>query len=227
MRLAFIVVWFAALAAHSDGQGLSPRLSNGVVTYVGEDGTRKEIKVGRKCADLWVSPDENAVAFIAIDRSKPPVGGEIEPFIEESTVYVARKADAFRPIPFALNIELDGRVWHIAREPKLSPDLLTLYFFVPNSMAGWTLVSRPVRADIYRVVARGADYCVMWGGDHSGDLALLTRVDPRPGDPNGGVRYPCSWRRSSGEEVELASDCFAAFDDVVAKWSAEHGGACR
>jgi hypothetical protein len=76
-------------------------LSNGIVTYE-ENGRRKEIQVGKKCADLWVSPDESVVAFIAIHKSKPATPQEIEPFIQESSIYIARKSDHFKPVHLAV-----------------------------------------------------------------------------------------------------------------------------
>jgi hypothetical protein len=194
---------------------------------VAEDGRHVEIRVGRRCSDLWVSPDESVLAFIAIEKSRPAMAGEIEPFVEESTIYVARKADGFRPLRLAVDIELDRRVWHIAREPKLAPDLSTLYFFVPNSMTEWTLVSRSLDADTYKTLDYGTDYCVVSGGIHSGDVVILSRVDPQPGDPNGGVRYPCYARQVSGQRIALASECFAAFDNVARRWADGGGGTCR
>jgi len=222
--LALIV---AGLAAGLQAQGIHPALSNGVVTYVAEDGRRVEVRIGRRCADLWVSPDESVMAFIAIDRSRPAMAGEMEPFVEESTIYVARKADGFRPLRFAVDIQLGRRIWHVAREPRLAPDLLTLYFFVPNTMTEWTLVSRPLDEDTYKTVDYGSDYCVVWGGSRSGDTVILSRVDPQPGDPNGGVRYPCYARQASGQKTTLASECFAEFDNMARRWANAGGGSCR
>jgi hypothetical protein len=61
------------------------------------------------------------VAFIAIHKSKPATPQEIEPFIQESSIYIARKSDHFKPVHLAVKVELDGRSWKVVREPKLAP----------------------------------------------------------------------------------------------------------
>ena len=209
------------------GQSARPALSNGVVTYTAEDGQLREMRVGVPCADLWTSPDGNVIAFIGIEKARPAMGRTTEPFIEESSIFVARKEDGFKPVHFAVNVELDGRSWKIAREPKLSPNLSKLYFFVPNSMTSWTLVTRPLNVDTGSIVSRGSEYCVIWGGSDSGDLVILTRMGPGRADPEGGVTYPCYVRAASGSTTKLADECFAAFDKLADHWSREHGGICR
>jgi len=62
-RLGFLLCTLVVL--ESRGEAVRPTLSNGVVTYVAEDGHRHQIQVGKKCADLWVAPDESILAFIA------------------------------------------------------------------------------------------------------------------------------------------------------------------
>jgi hypothetical protein len=69
-----------------------------VVTYTAEDGRKKTIQVGMKCVDLWVAPDESVIAFVAVERERPPQTQEMEPLIEESSIYIARRSDHFRPV---------------------------------------------------------------------------------------------------------------------------------
>jgi hypothetical protein len=45
-------------------------ISNGAVIHIDEAGRRHRIVVGKECADLWVAPDESAIAFIAIDKTE-------------------------------------------------------------------------------------------------------------------------------------------------------------
>jgi hypothetical protein len=224
--LAASSVFLFAMQGWSDG--LKPTLSNGVVTYE-ENGRRKEIQVGRKCTDLWVSPDESVVAFIAIHKSKPATPQEIEPFIQESSIYIARKSDHFKPVHLVVKVELDGRSWKVVREPKLAPDHETVYFFVPNTMTTSKLMSTKLPARSYEALADATEYCVVWGGDHPGELILLARHDPEPtdDDPAPGVSYPCYVRSQSGSRVKLAEECFAEFDQLSSRWSHEHGGTCH
>ncbi len=229
MKQSLLVAMSVFLFAMQDwGEGLRPTLSKGVVTYE-ENGRRKEIQVGKKCSDLWVSPDESIVAFIAIEKSKPATAQEIEPFIEESNIYIARKSDHFKPVHLAVKVEINGRTWKVAREPKLAPDRETVYFFVPNTMTTSKLMSTTLLAGSYKALADATDYCVVWGGDHSGELILLARRDPEPtaADPAPGVSYPCYVRSQSGSRTKLVDDCFADFNQVASRWSGEHGATCH
>src|SRR5882762_6399447 len=100
------------IAIQVRGASAKVALSNGVVTYTAQDGRRLAIQVGRKCADLWVSPDHNAIAFIAIHKAEPVTAQVEAPFIEESTIYLAFKSDHFRPVNLVLKpIVIIGRVW--------------------------------------------------------------------------------------------------------------------
>jgi len=94
-------------------------------------------------------------------------------------------------------------------------------------MAAWTLISRPIGVATCTRIGPASEYCVVWGGDHSGDLAILSRQDPKPSDPNGGVTYPCYTVRESGERIKLADEGFVEFDELAARWSSERGGSCR
>jgi hypothetical protein len=89
MRIGPLTVLLVILAVSGRSAYVSaPALKDGVISYVSERGLRSQIHVGGPCADLWVSPDGGAIAFIRIDRSQPD-DFAIEPFVEESTVFVA------------------------------------------------------------------------------------------------------------------------------------------
>ncbi|HKV81634.1 MAG TPA: hypothetical protein VJP02_26035, partial [Candidatus Sulfotelmatobacter sp.] len=140
-----MIRWLVAVALLTDltiarAQSASFRLVGGVVTYSSSDGKERQIAVGKPCADLWTDPDENVVAFIAVEKQRPAWGGAPEPYIEQSSVFVARRSDGFRPTRIGIDIEIDGLRWKVAREPRVSPDYSTLYFFVPDTMTSWALV---------------------------------------------------------------------------------------
>ena len=194
MRWQPAVLTCAVLVAfESHGQTSRPTLLNGVISYNAEDGQRRMIHVGRKCADLWVAPDESVITFIAIDKVRPATGSETEPFIEESSIYIARRSDDFKPDHLVASVPIDGRVWKVVRQPSLSPDLKTVYFSVPFTMTSWKLLSTSLRARSYTTIGNADSYCVVWGGEHSGALLMEIRRES-----NSGVRYPCYLRSKSG-----------------------------
>jgi hypothetical protein len=81
-------------------------------------------------------------------------------------------------------------------------------------MTAWKLMSTKLPARSYGALDDATDYCVVWGGDHSGELILLARHDPEPADdPAPGVGYPCYVRSQSGSRTKLADECFAGFDE--------------
>src|SRR5207247_3963957 len=157
------------LATRGQGQNSKPTLVNGVASYV-ENGQRKEINVGKKCADLWVSPDGAVVAFIGIDKA------ERGDFIVESSVYIAKKVDRFKPQAIPVKpFTLHGRSWSVVRSPSLSPDLKTLYFLVPEFAAGATLMQMNLPRGTPQSIRDAAGYAVIWNGKDSGDLLLQVR----------------------------------------------------
>ena len=229
-RRLLVPIGLLLVTVQGRGDSVRPTLENGVVTYTASDGRRQEMQVGKKCTDLWVSPDESVLSFIAIEKAKPAAAHEVEPFIEQSSIYVARKSDHFRPVHLVIKTSIGGRAWRVVRAPKVSPDLGTVYFFVPNTMTTWRLISTSLPRGPYEMIGDGTDYCVIWGGDHSGDLIILTRHDPNPtpSDPAPGVTYPCYLRdQSSGARTKLADECFESFDKLAIGWGREHGGSCR
>ena len=159
----------------------SPTLQNGVISYTAKDGKRVPLRVGFSCSDLWVAPGGGAIAFIAVKEEKPPGPNEIAPFIERSDVYIAMRRQNFQPARIAASPSIDGVVWNVAREPKLSPDMQSIYFLVPNYMTSFQLTRKPLGENSYERIADVQDYCVVWGGPHSGDLILLVPKDGAQG----------------------------------------------
>jgi hypothetical protein len=224
----------AIASAHCWGedqsQGRNPRLSGGVISYV-ENGERLELKVGKPCSDLWVSPDGSVIAFIAIEKAQPPTSNEQGPFIEESSVYVAWRSQHFRPTRLDIDlVSIDGKPWRIFRQPSVSPDLATVYFLVPYTMTTWRLFSRPLVDGSVKDLGDAMAYCVVWGGQYTGDLMTVVRRESTTGPPPRGVTYPCYLSGQGASRTNLADgvsqDCveFGAFS---ARWGEEHGGVCR
>ena len=217
----FTLVSILALAplAIMRAGGISAKVTNGKITYLGEDGHSREIDVGRPCADLWVSPDERVLAFIAIDQAKPPTAGEIAPFIEESRIYVAIKSDHFKPVLIGSSpVSVDGRPWKVFRLPSVSPDLKTVYFMIPATMTSWKLMSTPLRGGQSKAVSDAGAYCVIWGGHHSGELLMLTRVETSGAAPF--VTYRIELFDRTASRTLIAPDRDAArFGEIASRWA--------
>jgi hypothetical protein len=198
-------------------------LVNGTVTYT-EMGRRHAIALGKNAADLWVAPDESIVAFIGIDRFDPPSD------IVRSTLYIAQRADQFKPILIDVNSALEARRrgYGVIRQPSVSPDMKRLYFALPEYATSWTLMSLPLPVSvpgIQQVQDRLRDYCLVWGGVHTGELLMVLRHNPDLKSLEG-VKYPCYLRTKSGRLEEVASEsvCFASFPEWATRWLRNHGG---
>src|SRR5438093_1565222 len=87
-----ISLCIALTAGSAQGQNTSPILTDGAITYF-EAGQRKQITVGKTCADLWVSPDGSVIAFIAIEELRS--FGQFSEGIEQSSIYIAKKVEGF------------------------------------------------------------------------------------------------------------------------------------
>jgi len=223
MRVHFLLLLILA-TIEAPAQDPHATLSGGIVTYTTRTGTRTRMQVGAKCSDLWASPDGAAITFIGIEKETPAAPGEIGTFVERSTVYVALRSDDFKAVAVPASPMIEGRVWHVAREPKVSPDLKSVYFLVPSFMTSLQLTRTAVSGRRYEPIADVSDYCIIWGGDYSGDLVILTSRDQQVG---GVMTYPCYWRQRSGFQVEIAAECAASFEAIAARWAREHGGLCR
>jgi len=203
------------------GQSIKPTLSNGVITYLREDGQQATMQVRRECADLWVSPDESVIAFITLDKIEPPT--REYGYLEESSIYIARRSDHFKPIQVHLRpIHISQR--KVVRQPSLSPDLKTLYFLVPSYMTSWTLISTQLSSSPNTKITDliGDGYCVIWGGRFSGDLLLNLRQQGK-----NGIDYPCFHRAKDGQltKIGTGNECFE-FTNFALEWSQKHGGIC-
>ncbi len=194
-----------------------PSLRNGVVTYI-EDGRKREIQVGYKCVDLWVSADGNVIAFVAVEKSRGPLHSD---FIEKSSIYVARRQEHFKPRRIDVGrLVISERSWNVVRSPSISPDQKILYFLVPDYATSSQLMAFDLVGHTSAPVREVTDYCVIWGGQHSGQLLLQIR-EPVRGHPS----YPCHLKTKSGMEVEIADEdhCDANF---FFTWARRRGGDC-
>ena len=229
----FLLISIIAIAVSQNGrgEGLRPKLSHGTISYTSENGRRETIALEKQCSDLWVSPDEQVMAFITVDKAEPPNALEREPFIEASSIYIAEKSDHFKPVRIGFeSVSINNQVWGIFRRPSVSPDLRTIYFQVPYTMTAWRLMSYSLTTHSFATIRDVTAYCVIWGGSSSGDLLLSTRQDPPPSAPQG-ILYPCYLTTSSsGYSTMIADgktrDCWA-FERFATTWAREHGGYCR
>lgn len=220
-KLAFALA-VLLLAAGTWGESSRPSLTNGVISYRAGDGRRRDIQIGRRCADLWVAPDGSVIAFIAIEKAFPGTGNGPEPFIEESSVYVAWKADGFRPVRIDLKrIVLNGMSWKIVRSPSVSPDGKMLYFSVPFTMKDSKLFSVSLPNGDNRPLTDEVSYCVVWGGRYAGDLLLLRDIYVPVNQGLG-----CFLRDNAGAQTRIEDFDCVGFNEFAARWSREQGGTC-
>ena len=207
----------------------APILTKGAIIFTDKNGDRKEIRIGKRCADLWVSPDDSVIAFISVEKETPATAGEVEPFIEQSSLFVASRADNFNPVRLALNsLIVSGRSWKVVEGPSVSPDLRRVYFLIPYTMTSRKLASIPLAGGTPHLITDVTTYCVIWGGEHSGDLLMQVREDASPNDPDPEVSYQCYARNAAGHQTRIANEkeC-SLFDSFAAQWSGAHSGACR
>lgn len=232
MRASMLVSWCAILLSSlgwaSDAR---PTISNGIITYTPENGEQRTIDVGKKCADLWVSPDESVITFIAIDRARTPSPSEqskneeAEVLIEQSSIYIARRSERFAPTllvsrPFVI----DGRSWSVVRTPRLSPDQKTLFFTIPYTMTTSRLMSLALPAGTYQSIGDETNYCVVWGGKKSGYLLMQRRYLSTK--VHEGISYPCYARDPAGLLTKVSDECWP-FGDFADRWSREQRATCQ
>lgn len=190
------VVWMKALAfafcVAASAAEIRAEINLEVVHYTDQDGQRRTIDVGRKCADLWAAPDGSALAFVAIDRVTrrpkfPPIIPEAGPVIDASSIYIARRADHFTPTWVPLKpLALDGTEWAVFRRPSVSPDGSTIFFEIPDSVVIATIMSVSMNSGALQKIGVATDYCVIWSGRYSGQLILERRNSE---DPQQGTLY--------------------------------------
>lgn len=199
-------------------------LKDGVISYAAGAAGRSVVQVGGPCADLWVSSDGEAMAFVRMDRSRP--GDFSAPFIEQSTVFVALRSTHFKPQRVDLKSpRVGGRDWNVFRAPVLSPDRRTVYFQVPTAATSWTLMSVSVSGGAASQITRANAYCVLWGGPHSGEL--FASIHEYPVDPTREEVIDAYYRFSGSRRAERVGSWQAdgPFEHVVSDWIARHGGA--
>jgi len=224
MKHGMLTVCFLALLpfAIAAERRSHPTLVGGVVSYTTEQGTTKALRIGKTCSDLWVSPDESVIAFIAIDNAAFGTKSGSAPLITKSSIYVARRTEGFAPKRVDVaRVVLEGEAWHVLRLPSVSQDGRTLYFFVPVSIKDWTLLSMDLPNGRPKTIENAISYCVIWGGEHSGDL-LLEKFVYEPRD-EGLVVF---WRGRAGATNRLGVPNHTAFQDLAAQWSTARGGRC-
>jgi hypothetical protein len=220
-----IMMCIMLIALQGWGAATRITLANGIISYVDEDGQRKRIAVGKKCADLWSAPDGSVIAFIAINKAEADT---VEPFIEESTIYIARERDKFKPTPVIVRPTIGDHTWEVGRQPSISRDFKTLFFSVPGTTTSWKLMSTSLPPSAYTFIGDVDSYCVVWGGAHDGDLLLQSRRDTQASRPRQGVTYPCYLRTKAGDLTAVANEgeCWN-FGEFATRWGREHGGSCQ
>jgi hypothetical protein len=215
----------AAAASLPAQPGAGVALNNGVISYLDSAGGRSEIKVGGPCADLWISPDGDTIAFIRIDRSQPDHFA-LAPFIEASTIFVASRSARFAPVRVAIEPpKIDGRIWKVFHAPVLSPGRDTVYFLVPAAGTSWFLMSAPVTGGAALPINYVEAYCVLWGGKDSGALLFMAR---QMGSGAQGVTHSYYFYKHSGGTVKVGMpDEGRYFGEFARRWIRERGGTCQ
>ncbi len=222
-RFAAAGLWLGTflLGGCSKAAPAKPTLRAGVIHFV-ESGQERVIPLDKPCADLWVSPDERVIAFITVQEAAFGTENAADPAIDESSVYIARKAEHYKPLrlPFP-QVVIGGSVWRVFRSPSVSPDQKTVYFSVPVTMKDWKLMRFPLAAGPPRELFDQSEYCVIWGGAYSGSLLTLENVyEPQ----SEGLQ--CFVRNGSGGRNRMDDRDCTAFLTFAAKWARQHHGEC-
>jgi len=203
-------------------------LKDGTIRRIEESGSPVLFDVGRKCTDLWVAPNGSAIAFVTIERMRTPsntgLGYEEKPIPEQTSIYIARRSEGFRPLLVASGpVVIDGREWSVLRNPALSPDGKDLYFSIPYTMTTSKVLRKALPGGSQEIVAEATNFCIVWKGKYSG--ALLTQYRHLPDDAAPGVSYYCEIRTQSHNVLKIGDNC-ELFTVFVNGWSKEHQAAC-
>jgi hypothetical protein len=151
----------------------------------------------------------------------------IEPFIEQSTIFVASRSEHFKPVRVALESpRVDGRDWNVFRTPVLSPDRGTVYFLVPAGGTSWFLMTVPVLGGTATPITWVEAYCVLWGGKHPGDLFVSVRKYPADATQHLSHDY---YRYDASRHAERVgnSQRKGTFQDFVHTWTRQDGATCE
>jgi hypothetical protein len=193
-----------------------------LIQFTAPNGSKSVIQVGKRCADLWVAPDESVIAFIGIERAAFGTENDASPAIDESSVYIARKAENFKPIRLPFDqVAVEGALWRVFRSPSISPDLRTAYFTVPVTMKDWKLMSIALPSGVPQVVHDVSEYCVIWGGPHSGALITMENVYAPRYD---GIR--CFVPSVAGRRTRTDDGDCTDFGAFASRWARQHRGGC-
>jgi hypothetical protein len=223
-RLLFIV---GSVAQHGPAQ--QPVLGDGVISYTTRDGQRKLIDVGKKCADLWVAPDESVIAFIAIesDLGPDPAAPELPPYITESSIYIARKSAGFAPELINVGtIRASGTEQKAFRNPQVAPGEGSVLFAVQLTINASEVFAHDLKTGQNTDIGAAGAFCVEWDGRHSGSvLTQRSYVSFDSVDGSAAIKHHCYLWSGPGDETVLG-EC-EYFRELAAAWSHSDGGSCH
>jgi hypothetical protein len=110
----------------------------------------------------------------------------------------------------------------------MSPDLKSVYFLIPATATSWFLMRASTTGGAARPIIFVEDYCVLWGGEQSGDVLTMTRHMGRPEEELTHWSYhvgPGLTRVRVGSVGSRERD--GDFRQFVIAWIHGHGGNCE
>jgi hypothetical protein len=117
--------------------------------------------------------------------------------------------------------EHTGRDWNVYRNPRVAPGAGSVLFGVPVSITSDEVFSHDLKTGANRDIGGAINFCVEWGGSHSGSVLTQRRYISESV-----VKYHCYLWSSPGNETVLADEC-EFFDELAAAWSHNNGGSCN
>ena len=228
MRIALVVGCVLVLEHSSKAESLRPVIESGVISWTDDSGKRKKLEIGSRCADLWISPDEGTIAFVALEQLEPNNGTALQwekgtMFVASSSIYIATRSSHFAPVLAvrgSFRIALPHLEYSsILRSPSLSEDGDTVFFRIPYGGATGLLMKKSLTTGKISRVIEMVEYCPVWGGSASGDLLLMRR---RQGHT---IEYWCEVMTRGGLLAVLnGGQCMLNL--FGPEWSIKKGGAC-
>ncbi len=167
-----------SLVGLAQSASIHATLKDGVIRYTAADGQSKAINVGKKCGDLWVAPDESVIAFIAIDKDlgTDPAAPEVEPFITESSIYIARRSAGLAPVRVNVGpIRAYGRDLKAFRNPRVAPGEGSIIFNGVISINSYEVFAHDLKTGQNKDIGGAVEWCVEWGGSRSGSVLMQRR----------------------------------------------------
>lgn len=216
-----------SLVGLAQSASIHATLKDGVIRYTAADGQSKAIDVGKKCADLWVAPDESVIAFVAIETSQPPdsFSPDGEPFITASSIYIAQRSTGFAPVRVNVGpIRSYGRDWNVYRSPRVTRDIGSVLFGVPVAITYDEVFAHDLKTGQNKDIGGAVEWCVEWGGPRSGSVLMQRRYLSEKGVQ--GVQHRCYVSSGPGNETALADEC-EYFEELASAWSHNNGGSCH